>query len=73
MAGKQHSLLHGRLMYNFLCLIYRSIEELQEQNQRLLEAIRDLSDKREQEEKMALDTRLVIIWYKDCHKCQAKL
>ncbi|XP_067679171.1 nucleoprotein TPR-like isoform X3 [Haliotis asinina] len=36
---------------------FRSIEELQDQNQRLLGVVRELSDKREEEEKLATDTK----------------
>ncbi|XP_025109062.1 nucleoprotein TPR-like isoform X2 [Pomacea canaliculata] len=38
---------------------FRNIEELQEKNQQLLEAIRDLSTQKEQEESLATDARVV--------------
>ncbi len=36
---------------------FRSIEELQDQNQKLLEIVRDLSEKKEAEEKQATDEK----------------
>ena len=42
------------LYYNFFD---RSIEELQEQNQKLLEIVRDLSEKKESDEKHATEIK----------------
>ncbi|XP_064626009.1 nucleoprotein TPR-like [Lineus longissimus] len=36
---------------------FRSIEELQEQNQKLLQVVRELSEKREEEDKMTVDAK----------------
>lgn len=36
---------------------FRSIEELQEQNQRLLAVVRDLSEQRDEDDKVAADQR----------------
>ncbi len=38
-------------------LFIRSIEELQEQNQKLLEVVRDLSDRKEADEKQATELK----------------
>lgn len=57
------SLMMKRWMYswNEVCFFFapflRNIEELQEKNQQLLEAIRDLSTQKEQEESLATDAR----------------
>ena len=47
----------------FVCA--RNIEELQEQNQKLLAVIRELSEKNEMEENSAIDTKSVsVLTYK---------
>ena len=43
----------------FVCA--RNIEELQEQNQKLLAVIRELSEKNEMEENSAIDTKSVSV------------
>jgi hypothetical protein len=47
-----------QLFLNYLNVsTYRNIDELQEQNQKLLAVIRELSDKQEEEENMAVDAK----------------
>ncbi len=41
---------------------FRSIEELQEQNQRLLSVVRELGEQNEQQEKETLDERTQVSW-----------
>jgi len=41
----------------FVSLCCRHIDELQEQNQKLLSVIRELSEKQEQEENSAIDSK----------------
>lgn len=46
--------------FHFFYLIFlhsRNVQELQEQNQRLLEVVRELSDKREEEEQEVTDAK----------------
>ncbi|XP_048255424.1 nucleoprotein TPR-like isoform X4 [Haliotis rufescens] len=50
-VSSSSSLISGKLV------TFRSIEEMQNQNQRLLGVVRELSDKREEEEKLATDTK----------------
>ena len=45
---------------NKLPFFFRSIEELQEQNQKLLEIVRDLSEKKEADEKHATEIKWVV-------------
>ena len=40
-------------------MTFRGIEELQEQNQKLLGIVRDLTDRQEEEESLALDSKTI--------------
>lgn len=46
------------LKFQYVCIhVHRDIEDLQRQNQRLIAVIRELSEKKEEEEKLATESK----------------